>query len=120
MDATARPAVDQGPDMPAPLVTAGYQGIGPLRMQQELVDPRIGIDFQHRLPGFASVSALVKATLAARIPQRPLCCHVHGVGIARIEANHGNMTGVAQPHIAPAAATVQGTVDPVAKAHTAL
>ncbi len=82
-----RAAIDQRPDVSAPLVGDRVQGVRIARVVQHIRDARVLADVQDQLPGLAAVGGLVETAIAARSPQGTLSCYVDHVW------NHADRSG---------------------------
>src|SRR6185295_12882056 len=120
VDAALGAAVDQGPDVAAPLVGGGVEHVGVARVHHHVGDAGVLADRQHLLPGLAAVGGLVEAAVAARRPQRALGRHVDGVRVAGIDEDLADVLGTLEPDVLPTLAAVDRLVDAVAVGDAAL
>ena len=72
------------------------------------------IDVQHFLPGLAPVNRLVDATILVVCPLVTRSCHVHRLGIGRMNDNARNRVSSGQPHMRPCLSCVSRPIDPCA------
>ena len=120
MDARARAAVDQGPDVAPALVAGGVEHVRVAGVLHQVHDARVLVDLQHQFPVGAAVDGLVHAALAARSPQRAHGRHVDDLRVGGVDHDAADVHGALQPHVLPALAPVEGAVDAVAVADRAL
>ncbi len=119
-DGRARAAVDQGPDVPPPLVGAGVHQVRVAGVHVDLVDAGVLVDVQHPPPGRAAVGGLVQPAIPARAPQRPLRRHEHDIRVPRVDRDHADVLRLLEPELVPVLAAVAGAVHPVAEGHRTL
>ncbi len=97
-----RPAVNQRPRVPAPLVRRGEQHVGIERIHDHVADAGVLADVEDLVPRRAAVGGLVEAAIAAGAPQRPVGRDENDLRIARID--HDAAESAASPS-APCSAT---------------
>ena len=120
VDPGARPAVDHRPLVPPPLPRRRVHHVRVARVEVDLVDAGVLVDFEHALPRVAAVGRAVEPALAALGPQRPLRRDEHRARIVGMHRDHADVARRLQPHVRERPPAVDRLVDAVAIAHRAL
>ena len=120
VNAASRSAVDQGPNVPAPLIAGRKDTIAVARIDDELVDTGVLIDRQNQTPALAAVARLIQAAVTAGAPERSLRGNQHRVRILWVDPDLTDVARVRQSLVAPRHAAVARLIHAVAEADTAL
>ncbi len=107
-------AVDQGPDMPPPLIGRGIKQVGIPRIEHDVGHAGVGADGQDGLPRLAAVGRLVEPSIAARHPERPLRSDIDDLRVTRVDHDPGDVLRGFQADPGKTRPAINRLVEPVA------
>jgi len=120
VDAGARAAVDQRPDVTPPLVGRRVQDGGVAGVHDHVHDAGVLVDLQDQLPGLASVVGPVEPAVAPGTPEGAHGGHVDDIPVGRMYQDLADVHRLLQADVLPVLAAVSGAVDSVAVGDAAL
>ncbi len=113
VDSALRAAFFKMPGKPFFIICSGIEDIWIGVIDDEVNHTHFIIDIKNLLPGIAAVSCFENAALPVPGKEMTHGCHIDDVRIFGVDDDAGNMLRIAQAHVLPGLAAVQGFINAV-------